>query len=170
MVATFLQLYHSLAAMAALPTQLFRLLQKRVRFFVLRAVSRAMPFPIARITDLGTTTATLGILAPMDIPVDVLGLDPLTAPSGRAVDAVAGGVLGILSVPLLLEVGVKQPLDMLQRNVVGRAALGRHVLRIPHRQPKAVLQAGVAHSVSAFQPRRLVRRHIVFHTNDALNP
>jgi hypothetical protein len=129
-----------------------------------------MPLSVARITDLGMATAALGIFASVHVAINMLRFDPFAAAPRRTVDAVPCRELGILLVPLLLEARVEQPFDVLQGYVVRRAASGRHVLRIPHRQPKALLQAGVAHPMTAFQLRCLVRGYMIFHAYDALNP
>ena len=170
MVAALLELNHSLAAVTSLPPAFLRLLQKPVCVLVPGTAPGAMPFSVARIADLGMAAAALGKLASVNIAVDVLGLDPLPATPRRTVDAVPGGKLSVLLVPLLFEARVEQPLDVLQRDVVCRAASGRHVLRISYRQSEALLQARVAHAMAASQLCRPVGRQVVLHTNDALDP
>lgn len=169
-VATFLELDHSLATMAPLPAQLLRLVEKPAGLLVPRTIPGPVPLAVAGVTDLGIAAATLGKLASVYVAVDVLRFDPFAAAPRRAVDAVLRRVLGILPVPLLLEAGVEKPLDVLQRDMISVTALGRHVLGISDGEPKALFQATVAHPMTTPQFCCLVSCHLIIHADDALDP
>lgn len=77
------------------------------------------------------------------------GLDPLTAAARRAVYAVLRGVFLIFLVPGLLELEIEEAVYVLEGNVVGGAAFGRHVLGVGDRQGKDAAETGVAHAVLA---------------------
>jgi hypothetical protein len=140
MVAALLQFNHSLTSMASLPTQLLRLLQKLICLLIPRTISRSMPLAVAFIANFGMTPAALRNLTTIHIAMDILRFDPLTTTPGRTVDTIPCRKLGILLVPSPLEVGVKQPVDMLERDVVRSATLGWHQLRIPDGPPEDFLE------------------------------
>ena len=85
------------------------------------------------------------------IRVDICRLDPLAAFSGGAVDAILSCIFLKFSVPKILEFAVKQSIDVFERDYVGCAARGRHVLRIGDRQIEDAAEAGEAHAVVAFE-------------------
>jgi hypothetical protein len=129
MVAAFLEFDHGPASVAALPPFLLRLFEKPARLFIFWALSRMMPPPIAETADLRLASATFPAL-PAVFAVDILGFNPFSTPPRRAIHPVSGGILCELLVPRLLEVVVKQILNMSQRDVFGGAAFGGHVLGV----------------------------------------
>lgn len=169
MIAAFFELNHSLTSMAALPPFLLRLLEELVRLFVSGTLPRIVHLPITPTADLRPATTTLTVLPAVLVAADVLGLDPVAAPSRWAVNSVSRRELGVFPVPSLLKVGVEELLDVLERDVVGRAALRRHVLGVVNGELEASLQTRVAHSMSALQPRALLRRYFLIHANNALD-
>lgn len=128
-ITALLQLNHSPTIITPLPTSLFRSLQELIRLLILRAILRTMPFPITQTTHLRLTPPALPIF-PAVLFMHIPRLDPLPTPPSGAVDAVLGGELLELPVPVLLEVDVEEFLHVLEWDVVGGAAFGRHVLRI----------------------------------------
>lgn len=84
------------------------------------------------------------------IDVDVRGLDPLPTSPLRTIQPVLRSILLILLVPLHLKFEVEEPINMFQRDVLGRlAAPWRHVLRVCEGEGEDAAEAGVAHSVGA---------------------
>ena len=59
---------------------------------------------------------------------------------------------------------------MLERDVIRRAALGRHVLWVPDGEVKGILQARSAHAMAALELCGLVGGDVVFHADYALDP
>lgn len=129
MVAALFEFNHSPAVVAALPTLFFGQIYKPLSLWVFRTVAAGMQFVVAQSADLGLASGTAPIFATMEL-VHISRLDPLTAALGRTVDAVLCGVLLIPGVPRDLELIVEEVVDVLQRNVVGAAAFGRHMLRV----------------------------------------
>lgn len=111
MVTAFLEFYHSLAFIAALPAFLLGLLEESVGFFISWAVSGLMPLAVATTADLRLATSALADFSAI-FTMNVFRLDPLAASSRWAIYSVAGGVLGELLVPVLLEFQVKQFFNM----------------------------------------------------------
>ena len=94
-----------------------------------------MPLAVTYHADLGPAAAAFAVLAATsgaaaEVEVDVTGLDPFTAAFGGAVEAVAGHVFFVLDVPLFLEFGVEEFVDVFEGDVFGCAASGRHVLGV----------------------------------------
>lgn len=85
-----------------------------------------MPLSIAPTTNLRLTSGTLPIPASL-ILMYVAWIDPLTTSSRRTIYTVLGRVFEELPVPRLLEVEVEEPVDVLERDVVGGAASRWHV-------------------------------------------
>ena len=153
-VASLLEFDHNFASVASLPPFLLRLFQELVRLFVSRALCRGMPLAITDSTHFrAAPSATCNLSAVF--PADVGWLDPLSAFLGWTVDAIPCRILSKLAVPLLLESVVKQPLHVLQRNMLCRAALRGHVGWISDGESEASLEAAMAHAVAAAQLRRL---------------
>jgi hypothetical protein len=130
MITAFLEFDHSLAFVTSLPSFFFGLLEEFLGLFVSRAFLGAVPFAVAAAADLSLATTTLSALSTVRSAMDVLGLDPFAASPGRTVHSIPGRVLGVFPVPCPLEAVVEQLVDMLERDMVGRAALGRHMLGI----------------------------------------
>lgn len=155
MVAALLQLNHRATTVAALPTGLLRRFEQAIRLLIVRTLFLPMPLPATQDTHLRLTTAALPVLPTIAFAIIVVvsGLDPLPAPPRRAVNPVLGGVLLELPVPELLEGDVEELVDVLQRDAIHRAALGRHVLGVRDGELEDPSQAGVTHAVAAFELR-----------------
>ena len=87
-----------------------------------------MMLPTTGTAHLSPALPTSGDLPACLIANDVSRRDPLSAAAGWTVDAVARGIFMELVVPHLLEAIVEETLDVAERDVVSRAALGRHQL------------------------------------------
>lgn len=153
-VTALLELNRCGAVETPLPTLFLRDLGEASGCFVLRAVATCVPPSVARATNLCAATAAFPVFtpagrAPGRVKMDVGGLNPLTAAARGAVDAVFGGIFLVLLIPLHLETKIKKFIDVLQGNVVGGAAFGRHVLRIGHGEGEDAAEACVAHAVGA---------------------
>jgi hypothetical protein len=153
MVAALLQFNHRATTIAALPTGLFRCFEKTIRLLIAWTLFLPVPFPTTQDTNLRFTTAALSILPTFPIIMVVSRFDPFPAPPRWAVDAVLGGVLLELSIPELLKRNVEQLVDVLQRDAICSAALGRHMLGVSDGELKDPTQAGVAHAMAAFELR-----------------
>lgn len=154
MVAAFLQLHHGGTVEASLPAFLFGDLDEALRSFVPRTVPRAVPFAIALDADFRLAPRTFAVAPAVRRPasevlVDVVRPDPFAAAPCGTVQPVLRHVLLVLLVPAGLELGVEQPVDVLQGDMVRRAALGRHVLRVRDGHGEDAFQTGVAHPVRA---------------------
>lgn len=88
-----------------------------------------MPFPIAQATHFRLTAPTLAIF-PTILFMHVPWLNPLPTTTSRTVNAVLSRELLEFAVPVLLEVDVKEFLDVLKRDMVSGAAFRWHVLGI----------------------------------------
>lgn len=76
-----------------------------------------MPAPITCAADFRATPRAFAVLtpavgAPRRVNVDVRGLDPFATAAGRAVYAVLGGIFLIFPIPGLLELEVKEAIDV----------------------------------------------------------
>lgn len=75
-------------------------------------------------------------------------LDPSTAVPHGTIKSVLGSILLVLSVPKLLELGIKQVISIFQRDVIRATASRGHVRRVLDRQGEDALQAGFTHSMA----------------------
>lgn len=94
-----------------------------------------MPLAVTYHADLGLATAAFAVFAAAscaaaEVQVDVAGLDPFTAAFCGAVEAVVGHVFFVFDVPLFLEFGVEEFVDVFEWDVFRCAASGRHVLGV----------------------------------------
>lgn len=135
MIAAFLELDHGRAAEAPLPALFLGDFDELLRCRVLGTVTGRMHLVIANTADSGPTSFTPSYLAPV-LHGDVVGFDPFTASSGRAVNPVFGSILLELSIPCLFELLIKKFVDMLKRNMFRGTTLWRHMSRISHRHGK----------------------------------
>lgn len=133
MITPLLQLNHRPTIITPLPTRLLRRLKQSSRLLIIRAILRPMPFPVTQTTHLRPTASTLAILLPI-LLMHISRLDPLPASPRRTVDTVLRGEFLEFPVPILLERGVEEFLDVFERDVVGCAAFGGHVLRVVDRE------------------------------------
>jgi hypothetical protein len=118
-IATFLQLHYSLAAVASLPTLLLGHLNQTVSLLVLWAFSLSVEFAVAQYADLCVACAASCVLSTVcRIHFDLGWLDPLATSLCRAVKAVTGGVLLEFFVPKDFELVVEQPVGILEGNVL----------------------------------------------------
>lgn len=166
MTAAFLELDHGLTTMAALPCFPFRRSGELGRFLGPGAFGRVMPLAAAGRADLGAAAAALGVPPPA-FAADVLWPDPLTTSPRRTIQTAPAGVLQILLVPLPLEVGVKELLDVFERDMISGAASGGHVLRVGEGQFEDTAKARVAYAMAASELDRLIDRHLAVSTDDA---
>lgn len=151
MIAAFLQLDHSLAVIALLPTRLLRHLRKRLRRFVRRTLARAVPLQVARRADMSPAVLAGSLIsARPGILEDPMRLDPPPTLLLRAVQTVLGPELLVLFVPEHLEIVVEEVLHMAEGYRFGGATARRHQLRISGGELEDVLEAVVAHVVSAW--------------------
>jgi len=67
---------------------------------------------------------------PTILEADMIRFDPFAAMTGRAVDAIASGIFVKFPVPSLLELLIKELVNMLEGNVLRSAALWWHMGRI----------------------------------------
>jgi len=148
MVASFLELHHSSTA-AFLPTRLLRGLQEFFCCSVFWALTAPMPLAVAVRADFRATFPALGVFAACVFVVLEWRCEPLATAFARAINAILGGELLILLVPCSLKAIVEQAIDVPQRDVRGRTAFGRHVLRVGCRKFKDPLQTFVAHGMVA---------------------
>lgn len=84
---------------------------------------------MAETADLSLAATTFAVLS-IPLLINIAGLDPLPTSTGWAIQPILGRVFLKLTIPSLLEVGVKQFLDMFERYMISGAAFGRHVLWI----------------------------------------
>ena len=139
MVTAFFQFNSGFAVVAALPAFLFGDPDELLGLCVFGTFARGVPFIVAEATDFSSASLAFAILPAMvrtttTIRVDICRLDPLAAFSGGAVDAILSCIFLEFSVPKILEFAVKQSIHVFERDYVGRATRGRHVLGIGDRQ------------------------------------
>ena len=106
MIAAFFKLDHSPAIVTPLPTCPLRCFEKPVGLLILGTVLCAMPFTIAKATDLRLTTTALPILFAI-LSVDISRLDPFATSSGRTIYTILGGIFRKFCVPILLKFVIK---------------------------------------------------------------
>lgn len=98
MVASFLELDHSGAIEAALPTFLFSNLNKHLCGRVLRTFSRRVHFVVASTAHPCPASLAFSHLTSM-LESDMIRLDPFATVTGWAIDAISGSVLLKFSIP-----------------------------------------------------------------------
>ena len=171
MIATLLQLYHRFAIITALPAGLFGNLDKLLRLLVLGTFPARMPLTVAKTTHLQLAARAPAILASdRAIHVYVRRLDPLATASGRTVYAILCRILLVFPVPENLEFVVEEAIDVLEGDVVLRAAPGWHVLRIRYGHGENAAETRVTHSMTASQLCAFRCRNIVGKTCETLDP
>ena len=154
MVASFLELDHSRTIVAALPAFLLGHFNENLRCRILRAVPGRVHLGVAYAANPCPASFAFAYLATI-LKADVIRFDPLAAMKSGAVDAIPSSVLLEFSIPGLFELLVKEPIDMLERNVLGSAAFWWHVHRIRDRHCKDAAQAIMAHPMCTCKFRRL---------------
>ena len=172
MVASLLELDHGRTVVAPLPSLLLGDLDEPLGLLVLGTFLAGVPLAVASTAHLGLAPAAFAVLPVSNRPirVDVGRLDPLAAALGRAVDAVLGRVLLVLSIPQHLELQIEQAINVLQRDVVRGAALWRHVLRVRDRQVEDSFETIIAHDVAAPELRRSGDGDVVGEARQTLDP
>lgn len=153
MVAAFLELDHGGAVVAALPAFAPCHLDEPICLLVPRAVSTAVPFPVAHDADPSLTSTAPAKLpsaagASGAIDVDVRRFDPLATAPGRTIDTILRRVLLILTIPLHLELDAEQSIDVFERDMIRRTAPRWHVLGVGDRQQEYAPQASMTHDVT----------------------
>lgn len=91
-------------------------------------------------THLCLASTTFAVLA-VTVAADAVWSNPLAAFPGRTVQAVTRSVLFVLGVPILLERGVEQSVNILERNIFNATAPWGHVLRVRHRHTEDAAKA-----------------------------
>lgn len=105
-IATFLQLDHSLTIVTTLPAGLFSCFEKLFGLLVFWAILRAMPPATAKTANFCfTSTAFPKFLA--IFLVYVSRLDPFAASTGRAIYSIFGRIFCKFGIPILLKLVVK---------------------------------------------------------------
>jgi hypothetical protein len=168
MVAAFLKLNHSMAAIAGLPAAFLSFLHKLLYLWVLRTFARPVHFRVANDTYFRFAPRAFCKLSSL-IMMDLARSDPSATFRRRTVDPVLGVVFLITTVPSDFEFGVKEFVHMLQGDVLTRAALGRHVSRIFDRHFEYTSQAVMAHSMATTKSGSLYRGNIIRTTCEAFD-
>jgi hypothetical protein len=108
-----------------------------------------MPFPIASHTNFHPT-----LLTPPHLPspahiLNLFWFNPVSTPLCGTVDSIVRSVFLVLLIPLSFELYIEELLNMLEGDMIGRAAPGRHVLRVSNREGEDAPETSVTHSVGA---------------------
>lgn len=149
-VAAFLKLNHSLAAVASLPALVFCHLDQTIRLLILGALLPSVELAVAQDAYLGlATTATRILHAVCQVHPNLARLDPFSTSLSRTVESVSGRVLLIFLVPQLLELVVEEALDVSERDVFGRTASRRHMLGVIDGEGELASEARMAHTMAA---------------------
>lgn len=148
MVTAFSQLDGRFTAEAPLQALFLHKLFELLVGDVLGTIARAVHFPIALATDSRATLFASTHFA-AQFHSDVVRLDPFPTTRFGAVNAVLGGELEILAVPIFFKCGVEQFIHVLERDMIRCAAFGRHMGRVGHRHTEDPTQTIVAHSMGA---------------------
>lgn len=150
MVAAFLKLNHSLAAVASLPTLVFCHLDETICLLILGTLLPSVELAVAQDAYLGlATTATRIFHAVRQVHPYLPRLDPLSTSLSRTVESISGRVLLIFLVPQLLELVVEEAFDVPERDVFCRTASRRHMLRVVDGEGELAFEARVAHTMAA---------------------
>lgn len=154
MVAAFFQFDSGTAVVASLPSFFLGDLNELFGSIVSRTCPASMPAAIAGYAHSGPASPALAIFSPRVraascVNMNVCGLDPFAAAAGGTIQPIFGRVFLVLEVPLLLELEVEESFHMLERNVVGGAAFGGHMLRVGDGECKDAAKAGMTHAVIA---------------------
>lgn len=166
MIASFLQLDHSRTVEASLPTFLLRNLNKDLRGRILRTLSRRVHLVVADAADPRPTSFTLSYFATI-LKANVVGFDPLSAMTSRAVDTISSGVLLELPIPGLLEFLVKELVNMLERDVLSGATFWGHMGRIRNGHGEDTTKTNMAHSMLTCKLDCFDYWHIIRATSEA---
>lgn len=155
-VATLFQFDSGTAVVASLPSFLLGDFNELLGGVVFGTCPARMPAAIAGHAHFRPTTPALTVFSPRVrsascVNMNIRGLDPFTAAAGGTIQPVLGRVFLILLVPFHLELEVEESVYMLERNVVGGAAFGGHMLRVGDGECKNAAEAGVTHAVVASQ-------------------
>lgn len=156
MVATLFQFDSGTAVVASLPSFLLGDFNELLGGIVFRTCTASMPAAVAGYAHSGPTSPALTVFSSRIrsascVNMNVCGLDPFAAAAGGTIQAVLGRVFLVLLVPLHFELEVEKSVYMLERNMVGGAAFGGHMLRVGDGECKNAAEAGVTHAVVASQ-------------------
>ena len=152
-VATLFELNGDSTIVASLPAFRFCKLDEFFCGSIVGAFARGMPFIVTRTAYFRAALFANAELAAVSkvagLGFDLAWWDPFAAPSRWTVNPVLGGKLLEFCVPLLLELGVIQISNALQRDgFFVRAAFRGHVLCFNNRKIKSAFQTVVTHSVT----------------------
>lgn len=129
MIVPFLQLDYNFAVIALLPPQLFRCFKKQFHTLVLRAICFPMPLRFTQNARFRLTPTTLAI-PQAAFHMYIFRLDPFATSASWTIHTVFSRKLSEFPIPQLLERNIKKFFGMLERNMVARAAFGRHKLLV----------------------------------------
>ena len=105
-IAAFFQFNHSPAIITSLPPSLLCCLEKSIRFLVLWAVLRTMPFSITLTANLRLAPTAFAIFHTI-LLVNIAGFNPFATSSSWAVDSILRSIFLEFAVPCLLEIDIK---------------------------------------------------------------
>jgi hypothetical protein len=170
MVASFFQLYHSLAVVAPLPAFLLGHLDQTGSLVVLRTLPSGVILATTTDTYFGTASTASSVFATRGhIHLDLAWLDPLTAPFCRAVEVFRSSILLKLLIPEPLELIIEQTINMFQWNMFLSAASWRHMLRVFDGECELALQACMAHAMTTSKLCRLADKKVIIHTDETID-
>ena len=106
MIAAFLELNHGPAIVTSLPPGLLCCLEKSIRFLVVWAVLRTMPFPITLTANLRLATTAFAIFHTI-LLMNIARFNPFATSSSWAVDSILRSIFLEFAVPCLLEIDIK---------------------------------------------------------------
>ena len=113
MIATFLELNHSLTIVASLPALFLRHLHYALGIFVLWTLSSRVILAVAQDAYFGAASTTAGVLSSRgQVNADLIRFNPFATAFSRAIKIFGGSVLFKFLVPKPLELIVEQAVDM----------------------------------------------------------
>ena len=166
-VAARAALDHDPAVAAAAPAFLLRDLGEGARGLVLGAVLAGVVLAVARRADLGLAARAFAVFAALAVEREGGRFDPFAAAAHGAVEAVFRRVFLVFFVPFGFELGVEELVDVLEGDVLGLAAFGRHVGRVRDGHGEEAYEAVVAHIVRAGESSGLEAGNRVVEAGDA---
>lgn len=143
-VTTPLKFHITLTIIASLISFLFRRFDEFNNIWILRAISLSMSRTVTHGAGFYATFFTFSKFV-----VDSLWRDPFAAGGKRTVDAILGGKFPVFTVPETFSLVGEEVGDMVERDVGGGAAFGRHVGGIGEGKGEEADEAVVAEVVTA---------------------
>lgn len=174
MVTAVSLLDHNFAIEATLPSLSLRSLEELLRAWIFWTLATLVPLLVAGATGFGLASRACSILLACVGPAtpvtfDVRRWDPLPTSLRWTIHAIFCSVLLKFLIPMLLELGIKQLLNVFQGYAVSSTAFGRHIGRIFYRKFENCAKASVAIVMRASKFGALGYRGLIVHTNDAFN-